>query len=178
MRMFVAAWPDDPTVQRLSSLKLGSDHGLRLVRPKQWHLTLRFLGDVDAGRVPSLIDALAEAAAKQAGPIHCEAGPGTAWFGGERVLQIPVAGLDTAAGDVRSATVPVVPDSGHGPSRFTGHITIARTKRHRPGTPARAAVCGISLSATFDVDHFDLVASQPTPQGHRYTVMGRVPLRG
>src|ERR1700722_11262920 len=85
MRMFVAAWPDEATVHRLSSLDLGPDHGLRLVRPEQWHITLRFLGDVAPLLVPSLTGAMAVATATLPGPIHCEAGPGTAWFNGDRV---------------------------------------------------------------------------------------------
>jgi 2'-5' RNA ligase len=126
--------------------------------------------------VPSLLDTLAEAAAHLAGPIHCEAGPGTAWFNGNRVLQVPVAGLDEAAAAVRSATMPVVPDPDDRPARFTGHLTIARTKRHPPAAPVRAAVGGIAFNAAFDVDHLDLVASEPTPHGHRYTVLGRATL--
>jgi 2'-5' RNA ligase len=176
--MFVAAWPDDTTLKRLSLLELGPAQGLTLVRPGQWHITLRFLGDVDDHLVPALVDALGAAAGNLAGPVHCEVGPRTAWFNGERVLQIPVAGLDEAADAVRSATVPVVPDTNHGDAPFTGHLTIARSKGRRLNGSARAPLAGIPFFATFDVDCLDLVASRSSTEGHRYTTLARVPLPG
>jgi 2'-5' RNA ligase len=175
--MFVAAWPDDSMLKRLSSLKLGPAQGLRLVGPGQCHITLRFLGDVDDDLVPALVDALGAAAGNVAGPVHCEVGPKTAWFSGERVLQIPVAGLDEAADAVRSATVPVVPDTNHGTTPFTGHLTIARSKGRRLNGSARAALAGIPFFATFDVDCLDLVASQSSTEGPRYTTLARLLLR-
>ena len=70
VRMFVAAWPDDTTLKRLSLLELGPAQGLTLVRPGQWHITLRFLGDVDDHLVPALVDALGAAAGNLAGSVH------------------------------------------------------------------------------------------------------------
>ena len=102
--MFVAVWPDGPTADRLSELELGPTEEVRLVRPEQWHITLRFLGDVDIDLVPALADTLRSAAAELPDSIHCEVGPGTAWFGGDRVLHIPVSGLDRAADAIRRAT--------------------------------------------------------------------------
>ena len=46
MRLFVAAWPDAATRDRLAALALGRAKNLRLVGPTRWHVTLRFLGDV------------------------------------------------------------------------------------------------------------------------------------
>jgi 2'-5' RNA ligase len=176
MRMFVAAWPDVATQKRLSSLEPGPVQNLRPVPPGQWHITLRFLGDVGDDLVPALVDALGAAAANLANPIHCEVGPRTAWFGGERVLQLPVAGLDEAADAVRSMTLPLVPGSSQGETRFTGHLTIARWNGPRLNASPRDATAGVPFSASFDVDHFDLVASQATTEGHRYTTLARVPL--
>jgi 2'-5' RNA ligase len=176
--MFVAAWPDDSTLRRLSRLELGSTEGLRLVGRGQWHVTLRFLGQVDDGRVPALIGALGAAAGELPDSLHCRAGPGTAWFGGNRVLQIPVSGLEEAAGAVRSATLSVVPDPIHREGRFTGHLTVARSKRRRLDASARGGLTGIPFAASFEVDCLDLVESQLSPEGPRYTTVARVPLRG
>jgi 2'-5' RNA ligase len=176
--MFVAAWPDDPTSERLSSLTLGPAGGLTLVRPGQWHVTLRFLGEVTGGIVPALVAALATTTAEFPDRIRCEAGPGTAWFTGARVLQIPVSGLDEVADAVRSATLPVIPDTDHRHPTFTGHVTVARSKRGRLDAAARTALAGIPFSASFEIDHLDLVASQPSPEGPGYTTLARVPLHG
>jgi 2'-5' RNA ligase len=176
--MFVAAWPDDPTLQRLSLLELEPAPGLRLVRPAQFHITLRFLGEVDEDVVPALVDALDIAADETPGPVHCEVGPATAWFSGHRVLQIPAAGLDALAAAVHAATLAVLPEADRNEPPFAGHLTVARSNRRRLHPPARAALAGLPLAASFDVDCFDLVASELSNEGPRYTTLRRVPLRG
>jgi 2'-5' RNA ligase len=176
VRTFVAVWPDDATLKRLSGLELASSEGLRMVGPAQRHITLRFLGDVDDDVLPKLIGALRAAAAGLVGPVRCEIGPSTAWFGDERVLQIPVSGLDEVADAVRSATIPVVPDADHRGTGFTGHLTIARSKGRRLQASTRAAVAGVPFSAACGVHSFDLVASQLAPEGRRYTTVARIPL--
>ena len=163
--MFVAVWPDDATRKRLSLLELGTVQGVRPVRTGRWHITLRFLGEVEEDLVPALVDALGDAAESMAAPLRCEVGPGTAWFRGERVLQIPVAGLDEGAEAVRRATLPLVPDSNHGEAPFTGHLTVARSKQRRLDTSARAALAGVPFAASFDVNSFDLVASLLSSDG-------------
>jgi LigT like Phosphoesterase len=74
VRVFVAVWPDDSTLKRLSLLELGPVPGLRLVRPGRWHITVRFLGEVEEDLVPALVDALGDAAGSMAGPLRCEVG--------------------------------------------------------------------------------------------------------
>jgi RNA 2',3'-cyclic 3'-phosphodiesterase len=176
--MFVAVWPDDSTLDRLAALPLGPTDALRMVTPGQWHVTLRFLGDVDTSLVPDLVHALEAATEELPGSIPCEVGPGTAWFGGDRVLHIPVSGLDRAAVDIREATVPIVPDLDPVNAHFTGHLTVARTKRGRLAPPERSALTGVALATSFYVDSIDLVGSQAHPGGVRYTTLARVPLRG
>jgi 2'-5' RNA ligase len=176
--MFVAAWPDEPTRKRLSRLELGSTEGLRRIRPGQWHVTLRFLGDVDGGLVPALVGSLGAAAGRLPDSIHCEMGPKTAWFGDDRVLQIPVSGLDEAADAIRSATLSALPDTHHGEPLFTGHVTVARARRRRLDASARAALAGIPFAASFEVDCLDLVVSELSTEGPRYATLARVPLRG
>jgi 2'-5' RNA ligase len=176
--MFVAAWPDDATLRRLSQLELGSTEGLRVVGPGQWHVTLQFLGAVAGGRVPALIGALGAAARELPDSVPCQVGPGTAWFGGDRVLQIPVSGLEEAADAVRSATLSVVPDTRPGEARFTGHLTVARSKHRRLDVAERTALTGIPFASSFEVDCFDLVESQLATEGPRYATLARVSLRG
>jgi 2'-5' RNA ligase len=175
--LFVAVWPDRPTLERLASLPLGTTEGLRLVGPGTWHVTLRFLGDVDDDRVPELVEALDTIPADLPGALRCRLGPHTAWFG-DRVLQIPARGLEDLAAAVRSATAPVVPVRSDPEPRFNGHLTVGRATGHRLDTRARRSRAGIPFAANFGVDSFDLVASEPSRPGRRYTTLARFWLRG
>jgi 2'-5' RNA ligase len=167
--MFVAVWPDDLTVRRLSALELGSVPGLRTVRPEQWHVTVRFLGEVGDDLFPVLVDALGSAATRVRDPVRCTIGPATAWFGGTRVLQIPATGLDGVAEAVRQATVRTIPDAGQSP--FVGHLTVARVRGRRPGRSIGPATAGIAFTAEFAVPRFLLVASELSPAGPCYTTL-------
>jgi RNA 2',3'-cyclic 3'-phosphodiesterase len=176
--MFVAVWPDDAARRRLSLLGLEPAPGLRLVRDAQLHVTLRFLGDVDEDLVPTLVEALGAAVAHVGGRVHCEIGPATAWFSGRRVLQIPVTGLDALAAAVRTATLPIVPETNPNEPPFTGHLTVARANRRRLQPSTGAVVSGLRCAASFEVQCVDLVASQLSADGPRYTTLEHVPLPG
>ena len=177
MRLFVAAWPDASTRVRLAALELGRVKNLRLVGPTRWHVTLRFLGDVAEEHLAALGEALVACAAAQPGPVVCRLGPGTEWFTGVRVLQVPAAGLDDLAAAVRTATGPVVPGAPGGEPAFNGPLTLARVKG-RLGAAARSALAGIPFEAAFPVAHVDLVASRGSPAGHVYSTVVRAPLGG
>jgi len=172
MRMFVAVWPDDGMLQRLSLLDLGRAPGLRLVRPDQWHVTLRFLGEVDEDMVPPLVTALRGAAAQFESPVVCKVGPATRWFSNGRVLKLPVSGLAALAEAVRGATEAVVPDATPAETRFIGHLTLARAARQSHAA-ARLGVSGLPFSASLRADCFDLVASEKTAQGQTYATRAR-----
>lgn len=176
MHLFVAVWPDEATLSQLSSPSLPSAPGLRLVRSDEWHITLRFLGEVDERLVPRLLDALGSAARTLTGPVLAVLGPGTAWFPGERVLQVPVTGLDGLAAAVRSATVPVVPDRDTVEVPFMGHLTVARATGAGPDAATHSALAGIPCSSSFRVAAVHLVGSPRTPDGPRYVDLGSRPL--
>ena len=174
--MFVAAWPDPETKERLAGLDLGGEKGLRPVGPDRWHVTLRFLGEVDDALVPGLSDALRTAAAAAPGPVRCRLGPATAWFTGVRVLQLPAAGLDTLADAVREATLPLVPAAAPDEPPFNGHLTLARAKGRRRAAPIARPLAGVPFSATFVVDRVELIGSTPTPNGHLYATLAEAAL--
>ena len=180
MRLFVAAWPDDDTRRRLSGLEaeLGRSKGLRFVGPTRWHVTLRFLGEVDDDVAGPLADALVARVTAFRRPVECRLGPGTAWFTGVRVLQLPAAGLDGLAAAVREATLPFVPEPEQPEPAFNGHLTLARAKGRRLGVAALGEMSGLPFEASFAVHAVDLVRSDPSPQGHVYSTVARAPLGG
>jgi 2'-5' RNA ligase len=178
VRLFVAVWPDDETRRRLGGLELelGRTRGLRFVGSARWHITLRFLGEVDEAQVEPLGRAVQECGARFPGQLVCRLGPGTGWFTGVRVLQLPAAGLDGLAAAVRTATLPFVPDPADPEPQFNGHLTIARSKGRRLGVAALGGMSGLPFEAAFEVSAMDLVASRPSPEGHVYTTVVRAPL--
>jgi 2'-5' RNA ligase len=180
MRLFVAVWPDDETRRRLAGLELelGRSKGLRFVGGARWHVTLRFLGEVGEEGVEPLGDALTACAASYPKTVACRLGPGTGWFTGVRVLQLPATGLDGLAAAVRTATLPFVPDPLDPGPPFNGHLTLARSKGRRLGVAALGEMAGIPFEASFPVPAIDLVSSRPSPQGHVYTTVVRAPIGG
>jgi 2'-5' RNA ligase len=176
VRLFVAVWPDASTRQQLSGLDLGSVPGLRVVGPEEWHITLRFLGEVDDHRLTALVLALGSAAASMTDAVRCQLGPSTAWFSGVRVLQIPAEGLDDLAAAVRWRTLDVVPAATDQGPPFQGHLTLARSKWRRADAPGRPTLAGIPFAATFDVGSFDLVVSERSSLSPSYTTVATVTL--
>ena len=163
MRLFVAVWPTDEVVALLRSLE--RPDGVRWTSPEQWHVTLRFLGDVPASSVPALADAL------PAGPAGTAVvGPATARLG-PSVLVVPVAGLDDLAAEVRRRTLPLVPASER--RGFRGHLTLARARR---GSKVPPALAGTPFSATWPVRRLSLVRSELTAAGARYEEVAGVDL--
>jgi 2'-5' RNA ligase len=193
MRLFVAAWPDEAIRRIIGELDVGGlERGpvppVRMTRPDEWHVTLSFLGrDVDEALIPAVDDALERAAGSARGPVRVVVGPAIAWFPGQHVLYLPVAGLEALAERVRAETAPVVHRRRDEPE-FIGHITLARVLARGlvraaggdPASPDPAAAppdpAGLPLEAAFTVDHIDLVASTLSPGGPRYTVLRRIPL--
>jgi 2'-5' RNA ligase len=43
---------------------------------------------------------------------------------------------------------------------------------------ALGEMSGLPFEASFNVPHIDLVASEPSPEGHVYTTVARAPLGG
>lgn len=156
-RLFVAAFPDDATCVALRALRLAPGPDTRLVAESNWHVTLRFLGEVDAADVAQRL--------REVELPACVAhlGPATVRLGARQIV-VPVRGVEALAEVVGDLT-----GVGHRDDRpFFGHLTLART---RPG--AGDELVGISVSGAFDVGEIALVASDLRPEGAVYTVVER-----
>lgn len=145
----------------LDALPRPTVEGVRWTPPDQWHVTLRFFGEVDPDAARRALSGFS------ADPCTARLGPETGRFG-RRVLHAPVAGLGVLATAVvdRTAAVGEAPDRRH----FRGHLTLARATGERRGVDLRA-LCGMPISATWPVDRVSLVASHLTPNGARYEVL-------
>lgn len=157
-RLFVAVWPPDDVIEDLRALPRKDQRGVRFVDPERWHVTLRFLGDADPDEVAAALDGL------HAEPATARLGPGVDVFG-ERIVMVPVHGLDDLAAAVTACTA----DLGEPPrARFVGHLTLARVKPH--ATMPRAL--GMMIDGEFAVDEVALVASRLHRDGARYDTIG------
>ena len=167
-RLFVAAWPPPGVLDLLAGLERPAVEGLRWTRPEQWHVTLRFLGQV--GDAAPVVDALAT---MPASPCRAVLGPAVGRFG-QRVLHVPVEGLDDVAAAVVAATAGMGRSPEHRP--FSGHLTLARaTGRGRPRVDLRPLV-GAPVSACWPAEELCLVESRLNPHGARYEVVERFAL--
>jgi RNA 2',3'-cyclic 3'-phosphodiesterase len=171
VRLFVATLPPAPVVESLRALPRPDVGSVRWTTPSQWHVTVRFLGDV--GDPSEVVDAVTDAVGSVR-PTVVEAwlGPVTAWFPGHRVLQVPVAGLDDIAARVRATTTRWgAPDE----RPYSGHLTLART-RGREAPPL--GLDGAPVSVGFAVHGVAVMESALDPAGARYRVVAAVPFGG
>ncbi len=172
MRLFVAVDPPAELVDQLRTLPRPAHRGVRWTTPEQWHITLRFLGDVgDPDAVATALVALpALPAVRDGAPPEARLGPSVAWFPNRRVLQLPVAGLDELAAATREVTRPWGVEAE---PPFTGHLTLARVRGDGRGPRALA---GEPFDARFAVGAVVLCESVLRPQGSRYRAVETVPL--
>lgn len=134
MRLFVALEVGEPARTEVLALQerlrgLISRQGVRFTRPERLHLTLSFLGNVEASRLEALKDEIARAC-ENPQPVTCEATglgcfpdlvrPGVVWAG--------VRGADGAL-EALQARVAKATESfaEHAEAKaFTPHLTLAR----------------------------------------------------
>jgi RNA 2',3'-cyclic 3'-phosphodiesterase len=165
--LFIAMWPPAEVLDMLAGLPRPDVRGVRWTTRDQWHVTLRFLGelsDSDADAVSRALDGLAGS-----GALPVELGPATRVLG-SAVLCAPVAGLEALAGLVVAATAGVGPPPEH--RRFRGHVTLARGRRGvRLG-----GLAGTPVAGTWTVEEVHLVRSVLGRGGARYETIGIVPL--
>ena len=168
MRLFVGVWPTPEVRELLAAVPRPADPSVRWTTPDQWHVTLRFLGEVADVAVGDVRSALAAVAARPSrvarlGPATTRLGRGT--------LMVPVAGVD----DLGAAVVEATRHVGRPPEDrpFTGHVTLARGRGRRP---VPAALGGQAVEGTWPVGEVVLVRSRLDRRGARYDTVLTVAL--
>lgn len=178
MRLFVAVDLPPEAVDLVEGLVRPELSSLRWTTPEQWHVTLRFLGEIPASELDGsrgLLAALGTVpealTAAGVGRVEAAMGPASAWFPGRQVLQVPVDGLDQLAGAVALVTQAWgEPEQG-----FRGHLTLART---RARARAPASLAGVALASSWVVPDLVLYSSSLGPGGSHYSALHRVTLPG
>jgi RNA 2',3'-cyclic 3'-phosphodiesterase len=152
--------------------------GARWIEPQSYHLTLRFVGDIDRVVAREFADNLASVVI-DAFELTIQ---GLGVFGGNDPRSIwagvaPSGSLETLAKAhekaARNAGIP--PDK----RPFTPHITLARLKNARPESIAQFLTRYSGYrSEPFFVGQAVLMSSRPGVGGGPYAVEDRFPLRG
>ena len=154
----------------------GGVPGARWMDPSQYHLTLRFIGDIDTG--------LAHEIALGLDGLHTRPFKltlkGVGLFGGNKPHSI-YAGVEDNAElkrlhDTQERLCQVLGLAAE-PRRFVPHVSLARLKEPDPRALQRwIEVHSLYRSTTFDVERFVLFSSRPLKGGGPYRMEETFPL--
>ena len=156
---------------------------VRWARREQFHLTLKFLGNVESRRVEALVASI-RAACGQFGVLQLRAGqigffpdarrPRVIWTRArdERdLLPSLQRAVETAAAEFTSeAPKP----------EFTGHVTLGRCRRIRRPQAEMLSMLARAMDdrvfGEWTADRLEIIRSQLSPRGSRYTTLASLPL--
>ena len=157
--------------------------GVSWVRPEGIHLTLKFLGEVDSGRVEG-IASRAEACARAIAPFFIGI-RGCGGFPNPRNPRVIWIGVDDPSGQLKELQARVeqgMEEMGftREARAYTPHLTIGRLRSGKgKGDVAQSleAMKGCDLG-TMEVREICLFRSQLKPTGAEYTKLKVIPLSG
>lgn len=170
----------------------------RWVHRDALHLTLRFLGEIDPGKVPALSAALTPAFAAaprlvlalHGGDCFPPGRPARVAWTGVRVAEpavdagaedAPLPALHARVEAASVAALGIEPQTIEHQSRpFSPHVTLARCKRpwNRAEVETFAEALAGPVGEPFAVDHGSLIESRLSPEGSRYRTIETFPLGG
>lgn len=174
-RLFTALEVPPEIGQRLSLLR-GGLPGARWIDEENYHVTLRFIGDIDFRTADEIVDALSRVKRRDVG-LQFE---GLTSFGSSKPHSL-VARIasNRALAELQAEHERVVQKIGLPPEgrRFTPHVTLARLR----GTPERElanylALRGGFFAGPFQVSRFVLLSSKDSTGGGPYLVEQSYPL--
>ncbi|MBW8887503.1 MAG: RNA 2',3'-cyclic phosphodiesterase [Fibrobacteres bacterium] len=177
-RLFIALAFPEAVKEKLSGISAGIP-GADWVEPQQYHLTLRFLGEVDGPVFLDLREGLMSLSARSfylglrgLGVFPPRGAPETLWVGVERNEELK---------SLRNKIESLLVRRGQPPEtrKFHPHVSLARVRASRPEWVG-AFVAGHSLFSVPEiaVQSFALFSSKLTPDGAVHTLEREYPLEG
>ncbi len=188
LRLFIAiAVPDEikDAMEKAQTELRGAlpERCVRWAKREQFHLTLKFLGGVNAQRVDPLIEAVRGACggfvalrlgARRIGFFPDIRFPRVVWVGvNDPQEQLPrlQRAVDAVTMDFRSESAA---------DKFTGHVTLGRIKGIRRTEAESLARLGSQMEERFlgewTADQVEVIRSELSPQGARYTSLAAIDL--
>ena len=163
--------------QELSTYR-GGLPGARWVEPENYHLTLRFIGDVDHAMARDVFAILGEGRRRAPLTITLD---GLASFGGERPRAVFARVTPTGdLADLQAEQERLIRRVGVAPEKrkFTPHVTLARLRRDASPLDVAdyLATRGGFPKLSFTVDRFALFSSRNSVGGGPYVVEAAYPL--
>jgi RNA 2',3'-cyclic 3'-phosphodiesterase len=174
-RLFTGLELPDAIVAELA-LARGGVVGARWLEPEDYHVTLRFIGDVDGRAARDIDETLSDIRMPQA-PISFEE---LSWFGGDKPRAI-VAKVRPEATlmDLQSEQERRLRRIGLEPEtrKYTPHVTLARLRGARQAVVANyLAVRGNVAMGSFIAERFVLFSARQGSGGGPYVVEASYPL--
>ncbi len=160
--------------QSLSSLR-GGLPGARWIDPENYHVTLRFIGDIDdalAHDIASLLDGIS----RKSFELQFD---GLSSFGGNKPRAIIASIAPTRALMELQAEHENIMKRMRVPSdsrKFIPHVTLARLRDSRPREVAEYLAARPYRSAPFRVSRFVLYSSRTSTGGGPYVIEAAYPL--
>lgn len=155
------------------------DDSWKWVRAENLHVTLKFLGEVAAGKLPEIVEALRRP--PTAGPVSLKF-RGLGFFPNERRPRVLWVGTDSPQSLAGLAASVEAALANVGFSReereFTPHLTLARSKQGTISSKLMDAIAKQSRQefGTMDASTFHLIESRIKSAGPEYTTLELFPL--
>ena len=174
-RLFTGLELPDGVVGQLA-LMCGGVVGARWLEPEDYHITLRFIGDVDAGAARDIDETLREIR-RQKALARFE---GLSWFGGAKPRAIVVkVKPDPALMDLQAEQERRLRRIGLEPEtrKYTPHVTLARLRGGGQANVASyLAQRGALIADLFSAERFVLYSAREGSGGGPYVVEAAYPL--
>jgi 2'-5' RNA ligase len=180
IRTFIAVDLPDSFIETIAEIQQELKGNIKLVDPKQVHITMKFLGDVPEKKIPKIEDALSSINSEPfTAKVH-----GVGAFPKPSYARVIYIGADPAEtftelyAEVESALTPL--GFKREKRQFTPHATLARVKHNPEEARMRLRDTIEHLSdievGTMDVDTIKLKKSMLTPKGAIYETLKEVHL--
>ena len=174
-RLFTGLELPDAVVDELALMR-GGVVGARWLEPEDYHVTLRFIGDIDGGAARDVAETLGDIRRPKA-PVRFE---GLSWFGGDKPRAIVAkvkpepALMDLQAEQERRLRrIGLEPES----RKYTPHVTLARLRGVRQAAVADyLAARGALVADSFTAERFVLYSAREGSGGGPYVVEAAYPL--
>ena len=179
IRAFIAVRMPPDAMDRLREAQdrlRAAEADWKWVKSDTFHITLKFLGDVEDGRISALWDSVCGAVAESRPFTMALRGLGA--FPNVHTPRVAWVGIDEGSAalvDLAAKVEGACEQHGFAPERrsFHAHLTLGRARRPAPNPPLAAAIEGMA-GADFGeaaVDRILLMKSHLTPRGAQYEVL-------